>query len=257
MWESKNNRNKFIPNGKTNANTSIKNIKEEKKPNTLKFEFNTKFYNSKKLDAFPEPELKVSNNTTTPEVISKKITLNENNSQNSNSQKINFAHEGFHRNGFTCTNVSNKVVSNWAYRYGRSGYIRKSVLDEDQELFKEHSLQMKQKSTFVFKNLETQKLKILLNDTEIFSESSVKSFSDVKFNQMITDNLTQMGYDLMTPIQRYILPYVLERKDVIGCAQTGSGKTVAFLAPIVNIMLEEGPPPEDDRVPPTHPPRWH
>jgi superfamily II DNA/RNA helicase len=49
----------------------------------------------------------------------------------------------------------------------------------------------------------------------------------------------------MTPIQQSVIPYLIQGKDVMGCAQTGSGKTVSFLAPIINKMLQDGPPKED------------
>ena len=46
----------------------------------------------------------------------------------------------------------------------------------------------------------------------------------------------------MTPIQKSVISYILQGKDVMGCAQTGSGKTIAFLLPIVNKMITQGPP---------------
>jgi superfamily II DNA/RNA helicase len=58
-----------------------------------------------------------------------------------------------------------------------------------------------------------------------------------------------MGFEKMTPIQRAVIPYLLENKDTMGCAQTGSGKTVAFLAPMVNKMLQDGPPLSDKNLP--------
>lgn len=51
----------------------------------------------------------------------------------------------------------------------------------------------------------------------------------------------------MTPIQKIIIPYILQKKDCLGCAETGSGKTVSFLAPIISILLNEGPP-KDDKI---------
>ena len=53
----------------------------------------------------------------------------------------------------------------------------------------------------------------------------------------------------MTPIQQSTIPFALEGKDVIGCAETGSGKTIAFLAPIINSMLNSGPPSSDINIP--------
>ena len=43
----------------------------------------------------------------------------------------------------------------------------------------------------------------------------------------------------MTPIQQIIIPYILLKKDCLGCAQTGSGKTIVFLLPLINLMLKE------------------
>ena len=51
----------------------------------------------------------------------------------------------------------------------------------------------------------------------------------------------------MTPIQQIIIPYILLKKDCLGCAQTGSGKTIAFLIPLINLMLKEGPPKDDNK----------
>lgn len=58
-----------------------------------------------------------------------------------------------------------------------------------------------------------------------------------KLENSLKRNLKKMGFDLMTPIQKSVVSYILEGRDVIGCARTGSGKTVAFLLPIINKML--------------------
>ena len=46
------------------------------------------------------------------------------------------------------------------------------------------------------------------------------------------------GYDEPTPIQEKTFPHVIESRDVLGCAQTGTGKTAAFALPIIQRLLE-------------------
>ena len=53
----------------------------------------------------------------------------------------------------------------------------------------------------------------------------------------------------MTPIQKEVIKYVNEGKDVMGCSQTGSGKTIAFLLPIISRMIKEFPLPLKNLTP--------
>ena len=46
----------------------------------------------------------------------------------------------------------------------------------------------------------------------------------------------------MTPIQRKVVPLINNGSDIMGCSQTGSGKTISFLSPVIDIMLKKGPP---------------
>jgi ATP-dependent RNA helicase DDX3X len=92
------------------------------------------------------------------------------------------------------------------------------------------------------KNIE---YKILYKGSEIQFESPYQTFSDIKsIESNLKDNLKKMKFDLMTPIQKHVISFISDGCDVMGCAQTGSGKTVAFLLPILNKMLKEGPPKE-------------
>ena len=144
----------------------------------------------------------------------------------------------------------NPNVTEWYYRYGRPGFIRSSILEEDEVLFKEHNENLKQKQRFDFDNLSHETIKIFYQEEEISTNHNNDnitindSFHKLNIDKQIMNNLIKMQYDLMTPIQKYIIPYVLNKKDCLGCAQTGSGKTIAFLVPIVSLMLKEGCPKE-------------
>ena len=143
----------------------------------------------------------------------------------------------------------------WFYRYGRNCYIKSGILDEDELFFKEHLENLTKKNKFNFDELNSsEKISIYLNDKEIFSQENDKlnnsnnhiTFNDLNLNPLVKKNLTKMKYNQMTPIQKYLIPYVLNEKDCLGCAQTGSGKTVAFLTPIISLMIDKGTPKNDN-----------
>jgi ATP-dependent RNA helicase RhlE len=75
-------------------------------------------------------------------------------------------------------------------------------------------------------------------------ESAPFDPAPVEFPSLVTDPdlldaLEQRGYSKTTPIQSAVLPYALQGKDVIGCAETGTGKTAAYLLPILARLLRE------------------
>lgn len=69
----------------------------------------------------------------------------------------------------------------------------------------------------------------------------ISSFEDVNLTEIMRTNIAAARYDKPTPVQKYAIPIVLGRRDVMACAQTGSGKTAAFLVPILNQIYEAGP----------------
>ncbi len=63
------------------------------------------------------------------------------------------------------------------------------------------------------------------------------TFKDLNLNAALLDNITKAGYSLPTDIQSQAIPSLLSGKDVLGIAQTGTGKTAAFCLPIINKMI--------------------
>jgi ATP-dependent RNA helicase RhlE len=62
-------------------------------------------------------------------------------------------------------------------------------------------------------------------------------FTDFPFAPVIAKALAHAGYDKPTPIQAQAIPFALEGRDVLGIAQTGTGKTLAFAAPILSQIV--------------------
>ncbi|WP_286920845.1 DEAD/DEAH box helicase [Flavobacterium sp. UBA4197] len=61
-------------------------------------------------------------------------------------------------------------------------------------------------------------------------------FQDLDLLRNIQQALTEEGYESPTPIQEQAIPIILEGTDLVGCAQTGTGKTAAFAIPILNLL---------------------
>ena len=64
------------------------------------------------------------------------------------------------------------------------------------------------------------------------------AFKDLKLDQRLLDAITEIGFSHCTPIQAETLPFTLACEDLIGQAQTGTGKTAAFLITAIQSMLE-------------------
>jgi superfamily II DNA/RNA helicase len=64
------------------------------------------------------------------------------------------------------------------------------------------------------------------------------TFDDFNFDDSLLEGLYSMGYKKPTPIQEQAIPVILKNKDLIACAQTGTGKTAAYLLPIIHHILK-------------------
>lgn len=63
-------------------------------------------------------------------------------------------------------------------------------------------------------------------------------FSEFNFNQGLAEGIAFSGYEVATPVQEQVIPAIMEGKDIIASAQTGTGKTAAFLLPMMNHLIE-------------------
>lgn len=63
------------------------------------------------------------------------------------------------------------------------------------------------------------------------------TFDDFELDYDLLDGIDAMGYRKATPIQEAAIPYILQNRDLIACAQTGTGKTAAFVLPILHKIL--------------------
>ena len=62
-------------------------------------------------------------------------------------------------------------------------------------------------------------------------------FTDLNLNTELLEAISYMGFDEATPIQEQAIPEILKGRDLIACAQTGTGKTAAFLLPILHQLI--------------------
>ncbi len=72
-----------------------------------------------------------------------------------------------------------------------------------------------------------------------FTRILLMTFENLNLIEPIQQALKTEGYEKPTPIQAQAIPIILKRKDLLGCAQTGTGKTAAFAIPMLQIMYQE------------------
>ncbi len=71
------------------------------------------------------------------------------------------------------------------------------------------------------------------------------NFTEFGFDERLFEGIDSMGYETATPVQEQVIIPILQGKDIIASAQTGTGKTAAFLLPVMNKILTE---PHDEHL---------
>ncbi|XP_073761582.1 probable ATP-dependent RNA helicase DDX4 isoform X9 [Callorhinus ursinus] len=69
---------------------------------------------------------------------------------------------------------------------------------------------------------------------------AILTFEEANLCQTLNNNIAKAGYTKLTPVQKYSIPIILAGRDLMACAQTGSGKTAAFLLPILAHLMRVG-----------------
>ena len=70
------------------------------------------------------------------------------------------------------------------------------------------------------------------------SSATAVPFNELNLDPSLLRAITETGYTTPTPIQSQSIPKILEGRDILGAAQTGTGKTAAFALPILNHLIK-------------------
>lgn len=99
----------------------------------------------------------------------------------------------------------------------------------------------RKRSFGVFGETESEIAKFMNKSVVITEEEPAfvpeHTFADFAVDERLKKNIIAKGYDLPTPIQDKAIPHALLGKDVVGLAETGTGKTAAFLIPLINKVI--------------------
>eukprot|EP01055_Gregarina_sp_Pseudo9_P004680 Gregarina_sp_Pseudo_9__4679@NODE_486_length_2721_cov_25_269948_g458_i0_p1_GENE_NODE_486_length_2721_cov_25_269948_g458_i0NODE_486_length_2721_cov_25_269948_g458_i0_p1_ORF_typecomplete_len704_score99_98DEAD/PF00270_29/1_7e54DEAD/PF00270_29/5_4Helicase_C/PF00271_31/1_7e03Helicase_C/PF00271_31/1_5e32ResIII/PF04851_15/1_9e11ERCC3_RAD25_C/PF16203_5/1e09CMS1/PF14617_6/8_7e06UTP25/PF06862_12/8_1e02UTP25/PF06862_12/0_00079T4SSDNA_transf/PF02534_14/0_17_NODE_486_length_2721_cov_25_269948_g458_i01542265 len=121
----------------------------------------------------------------------------------------------------------------WATRDGRPPFHEREA-----EVFRS----TKDKTTGInFDSYDNIEVEVSGNRTDTIEPlTSFRTAADMP--EALSVNILRVRYDKPTPVQKHAIPIILAGRDLMACAQTGSGKTAAFLFPIIIKMLKAGPP---------------
>ena len=77
-----------------------------------------------------------------------------------------------------------------------------------------------------------------MTSNELTADTPTMAFAQLQLANPLARAVAEMGYTTMTPIQAQAIPVVLTGKDVMGAAQTGTGKTAAFALPLLQRLMK-------------------
>ena len=71
----------------------------------------------------------------------------------------------------------------------------------------------------------------------IFIQRIFVDFQELGLSEQILKSIKEIGYKTPSQIQEQAIPHVLMGRDILGCAQTGTGKTASFMLPLIEILI--------------------
>jgi len=86
------------------------------------------------------------------------------------------------------------------------------------------------------------KIPVEMSGNGVDDITPIKLFKDAEMQSALLANIERCNYRRPTPVQKHAIPTIMAGRDLMACAQTGSGKTAAFLFPCIQKMLKDGPP---------------
>ncbi|KAK0595767.1 hypothetical protein LWI29_009816 [Acer saccharum] len=116
-----------------------------------------------------------------------------------------------------------------------------TLIDENFTLFgksKRKSIPIEPQNTDFTSVLETTQLEKFSGSSDTNSISAA-SFADIGLAEWAVQTCKELGMKKPTAVQSHCIPKILEGRDVLGLAQTGSGKTAAFALPILQRLAED------------------
>ena len=73
----------------------------------------------------------------------------------------------------------------------------------------------------------------------LYTNTFILNFTAFGFDERLMEGIKSSGYEEATPVQEQVIPLIMDGKDVIASAQTGTGKTAAFLLPLINKIITD------------------
>ena len=155
-------------------------------------------------------------------------------------------------NTFENYNINKNTKDSEMTWFNRDGRKEKDEYAEikNKKILEEHEKLNKRREN---KISEMESLEFTMYYVKIFSNEEPKLLTDkkrpkIRFDNLnkvpekLKENIKKLQFDYLTPIQRAIMPYIQFGKDIVCIAETGSGKTLSYLFPIIGQMLINGVP---------------